>query len=79
VTAPATLWSITNPIPVQARRSLEVSLASDAPLTFVYRPLGQLPFYPPNVKGWDGGKSWINTAIRELAILTMSTPNYQVC
>ncbi|MBV9274892.1 MAG: DUF1800 family protein, partial [Verrucomicrobia bacterium] len=24
--------------------------------------MGQLPFYPPNVKGWDGGKSWINTA-----------------
>jgi Protein of unknown function (DUF1800) len=20
------------------------------------------PFYPPNVKGWDDGKSWINTA-----------------
>jgi hypothetical protein len=24
--------------------------------------MGQVPFYPPNVKGWDGGKSWINTA-----------------
>jgi hypothetical protein len=24
--------------------------------------MGQTPFYPPNVKGWDGGKSWINTA-----------------
>jgi Protein of unknown function (DUF1800) len=33
-----------------------------APLIFIYRQLGQLPFYPPNVKGWDGGKSWINTA-----------------
>jgi Protein of unknown function (DUF1800) len=33
-----------------------------APLTFIYRQLGQLPFCPPNVKGWDGGKSWINTA-----------------
>ncbi len=24
--------------------------------------LGQLPLYPPNVKGWDGGKTWINAA-----------------
>ena len=24
--------------------------------------LGQTIFYPPNVKGWDGGKTWINPA-----------------
>ncbi len=24
--------------------------------------LGQLPLYPPNVKGWDGGRSWINAS-----------------
>jgi len=24
--------------------------------------LGQRPFYPPSVKGWDGGRTWINTA-----------------
>jgi hypothetical protein len=24
--------------------------------------LGQLPFYPPNVKGWESGTAWINTA-----------------
>lgn len=24
------------------------------------RPLGQRVFFPPNVKGWDGGRSWIN-------------------
>lgn len=24
--------------------------------------LGQLPCYPPNVKGWDGGTSWINAS-----------------
>jgi uncharacterized protein (DUF1800 family) len=23
--------------------------------------LGQLPFYPPNVKGWPGGEGWITT------------------
>jgi uncharacterized protein (DUF1800 family) len=26
------------------------------------RQLGQLPFAPPNVKGWDGGRSWITTS-----------------
>ena len=24
------------------------------------RQLGQELFYPPNVKGWDGGRAWIN-------------------
>lgn len=24
------------------------------------RPLGQRIFFPPNVKGWDGGRQWIN-------------------
>jgi uncharacterized protein (DUF1800 family) len=23
--------------------------------------MGQIPFHPPNVKGWDGGAAWINT------------------
>jgi uncharacterized protein (DUF1800 family) len=46
---------------VQARRTIGVSAPMGAPLTLIYRQLGQLPFYPPNVKGWDGGKSWINT------------------
>ena len=23
--------------------------------------LGQMPFDPPNVKGWPGGESWITT------------------
>ena len=26
------------------------------------RQLGQVPLAPPNVKGWDGGKSWISTS-----------------
>lgn len=25
------------------------------------RKMGQIPFHPPNVKGWDGGLSWINS------------------
>ncbi len=24
--------------------------------------LGQLPFYPPNVAGWEGGRKWINSS-----------------
>jgi uncharacterized protein (DUF1800 family) len=25
--------------------------------------LGQLPFFPPSVKGWDGGRTWINSSM----------------
>jgi hypothetical protein len=46
---------------VQARRSLGVYAPEGRALANIYRQLGQVPFYPPNVKGWDGGKSWINT------------------
>jgi uncharacterized protein (DUF1800 family) len=47
---------------VQGQRTLGLPLPTGQSLTFIYRQLGQTPFYPPNVKGWDGGKSWINTA-----------------
>ncbi len=30
-------------------------------LAFQLRTMGQDLFYPPNVKGWDGGRAWINT------------------
>lgn len=26
------------------------------------RELGQMPFFPPNVKGWDGGRTWIDSS-----------------
>jgi uncharacterized protein (DUF1800 family) len=26
------------------------------------RNLGQLPLYPPNVKGWSGGRDWLNSS-----------------
>jgi len=26
------------------------------------RSMGQMPFYPPNVRGWVGGKNWINSS-----------------
>jgi uncharacterized protein (DUF1800 family) len=32
------------------------------PLVAMMQGLGQELFAPPNVKGWDGGKAWLNTA-----------------
>ena len=31
-------------------------------LTGELRKLGQALFFPPNVKGWDGGRAWINSS-----------------
>jgi uncharacterized protein (DUF1800 family) len=42
-------------------RSLEGSVNMYA-LADDLRRLGQGVFYPPNVKGWDGGQEWINSA-----------------
>jgi uncharacterized protein (DUF1800 family) len=47
---------------VESGRTLGVNLPTGRTLSVVYQRLGQVPFFPPNVKGWDGGKSWINTA-----------------
>jgi uncharacterized protein (DUF1800 family) len=41
-------------------RSLEASTGA-ALLAESLQPLGQIPFYPPSVKGWDGGRQWINS------------------
>src|ERR1700751_560060 len=47
---------------VESGRTLGVNLPGGRTLFAVYRRMGQVPFYPPNVKGWEGGKSWISTA-----------------
>jgi uncharacterized protein (DUF1800 family) len=31
-------------------------------VTVPLRSMGQMPFYPPNVRGWVGGKNWINSS-----------------
>lgn len=31
-------------------------------VTFPLRSMGQMPFYPPNVRGWVYGKNWINSS-----------------
>jgi uncharacterized protein (DUF1800 family) len=52
--------------PSQVVANLLVQL--DAPVSerppvaqLAMRAMGQELFYPPNVKGWDGGRDWINT------------------
>lgn len=42
-------------------RSLEAS-TNFVQLSKRLDELGQRPFYPPNVKGWPGGRTWINSA-----------------
>jgi uncharacterized protein (DUF1800 family) len=52
--------------PVQWMVQTAKVLNADLPKGFVavnaLRQLGQVPFAPPSVKGWDGGKSWITTS-----------------
>ncbi|MCK6486151.1 MAG: DUF1800 domain-containing protein [Phycisphaerae bacterium] len=43
-------------------RMLEVVPEDTLALTSALRMMGQELFQPPNVKGWDGGLTWINTA-----------------
>lgn len=43
-------------------RALEMPLPHPAIASLALAELGQDLFRPPNVKGWDGGLAWINTA-----------------
>ncbi|MCK6455321.1 MAG: DUF1800 domain-containing protein [Phycisphaerae bacterium] len=43
-------------------RALEIRPVDRAGVAFGLRMMGQDLFQPPNVKGWDGGLNWINTA-----------------
>jgi uncharacterized protein (DUF1800 family) len=42
-------------------RTFEIQPADLRPLALAARNLGQDVFAPPNVKGWPGGESWINS------------------
>ncbi len=42
-------------------RRFDVSYANTAPFAAEVRTLGENLFYPPNVKGWPGGQTWINS------------------
>lgn len=47
---------------VGTMRALEIRPANPETVAFGLRLMGQDLFQPPNVKGWDGGLHWINTA-----------------
>jgi uncharacterized protein (DUF1800 family) len=47
---------------VQSCKLMASDLPSQAIAQNALDQMGQLPFAPPNVKGWDGGKSWISTS-----------------
>jgi uncharacterized protein (DUF1800 family) len=47
---------------VQACRTLETELPPQPALDGALNQLGQVPFVPPNVRGWEGGRSWISSA-----------------
>jgi uncharacterized protein (DUF1800 family) len=42
--------------------------------------MGQLPFFPPNVSGWEGGLSWLNTdtALARFAFISALLSNAQI-
>ena len=47
---------------VQTTKQLQTSLPDPVVSQNALRQMGQTLFAPPNVKGWDGGKSWITTS-----------------
>lgn len=44
------------------RRMLPMEIENAETQLLVQRLLGQMLFYPPNVAGWPGGKSWIDSS-----------------
>ena len=44
------------------QRMLPMQVENDLAFLFLQRALGQILFYPPNVAGWPGGKSWIDSS-----------------
>ncbi len=44
------------------RRLLPMQMENDQAQLLFQRTLGQILFYPPNVAGWPGGKSWIDSS-----------------
>ncbi len=63
--------------PVQFWLMLEDQLGIQNPEPYLVRMalkgLGQELFYPPNVKGWEGGQAWINT---DTVLLRQNIPAY---
>jgi uncharacterized protein (DUF1800 family) len=55
---------IKSPIQLLAgiRRLLPMELENEQSQLLMQRTLGQVLFYPPNVAGWPGGKTWIDSS-----------------
>lgn len=47
---------------VGIQRMLPMKVENEESLLLLQRILGQLLFYPPNVAGWPGGKTWIDSS-----------------
>ncbi len=47
---------------VQTCKILEIDPPSQPVLDGALNQLGQVPFVPPNVRGWEGGRSWISSS-----------------
>ena len=47
---------------VGIQRMLPMKLENEDALLLLQRLLGQILFYPPNVAGWPGGKTWIDSS-----------------
>jgi uncharacterized protein (DUF1800 family) len=43
-------------------RQVGLEMPPDGGLLFALKEMGQVPFQPPNVRGWPGGRMWINTS-----------------
>jgi uncharacterized protein (DUF1800 family) len=41
-------------------RALHLGIVDDSPVGHL-DGMGQVPYFPPNVSGWEGGLSWLNT------------------
>jgi uncharacterized protein (DUF1800 family) len=44
------------------QRMLPMKFQQDEALMLMQRALGQILFYPPNVAGWPGGRTWIDSS-----------------
>ena len=55
---------IKSPIELLAgvQRMLPMKLENEEAILLLERVLGQVLFYPPNVAGWPGGKTWIDSS-----------------
>jgi hypothetical protein len=43
-------------------RQAGLEMPPDNGLLYTLKQMGQVPFQPPNVRGWPGGRMWINTS-----------------